>query len=193
MNKRTLTKLEQGEGTTLAGKLLLTRRQRQVLLKWFLYGLLYLLLQVLQDVIFSRLRVLGGCPDLVPGLILLVCILQGPAAGGLFALAASVFRCLSGATLGPVSIVVLTFAGIFLAAFRLAYLRRRFWSSVLCCAAGILIHQALVFLLGLFLGSTTLDRWVAALAGGILACLVCPALYPLVKAIGKIGGETWRE
>ena len=48
MNKRTLTKLEQGEGTTLAGKLLLTRRQRQVLLKWFLYGLLYLLLQVLQ-------------------------------------------------------------------------------------------------------------------------------------------------
>ena len=34
MNKRLLSKLEQGEGTTLMGKLFLTRRQRQVL---FLY------------------------------------------------------------------------------------------------------------------------------------------------------------
>ena len=61
MNKRLLSKLEQGEGTTLMGKLFLTPRQRQTVLKWFLFSLVYLALQVLQDVVFSRVQVLGGC------------------------------------------------------------------------------------------------------------------------------------
>ena len=60
MNKRLLSKLEQGEGTTLMGKLFLTPRQRQTVLKWFLFSLVYLALQVLQDVVFSRVQVLGG-------------------------------------------------------------------------------------------------------------------------------------
>ena len=106
MNKRLLSKLEQGEGTTLMGKLFLTPRQRQTVLKWFLFSLVYLALQVLQDVVFSRVQVLGGCPDLVPGYLLLVCLTQGPGSGGLFALLAGVFRCLSGAVLGPVSLLV---------------------------------------------------------------------------------------
>ena len=82
MNKRLLSKLEQGEGTTLMGKLFLTPRQRQTVLKWFLFSLVYLALQVLQDVVFSRVQVLGGCPDLVPGYLLLVCLTQGPGSGG---------------------------------------------------------------------------------------------------------------
>lgn len=86
MNKRLLSKLEQGEGTTLMGKLFLTRRQRQVILKWFLFSLVYLVLQVMQDVLFSRIQIWGGCPDLVPGYLLLVCLMQGPGSGGLFAL-----------------------------------------------------------------------------------------------------------
>ena len=106
MNKRLLSKLEQGEGTTLMGKLFLTPRQRQTVLKWFLFSLVYLALQVLQDVVFSRVQVLGGCPDLVPGYLLLVCLTQGPGSGGLFALLAGVFRCLSGAVLGPVCMLV---------------------------------------------------------------------------------------
>ncbi|MFR8333367.1 MAG: rod shape-determining protein MreC [Oscillospiraceae bacterium] len=40
-----------GRGTTLMGKLFLTRRQRQVILKWFLFSLVYLVLQVMQDVL----------------------------------------------------------------------------------------------------------------------------------------------
>ena len=111
MNKRLLSKLEQGEGTTLMGKLFLTRRQRQVILKWFLFSLVYLVLQVMQDVLFSRIQIWGGCPDLVPGYLLLVCLMQGPGSGGLFALLAGVFRSLSGAVLGPVSLLVTTCAG----------------------------------------------------------------------------------
>ena len=193
MNKRVLTKLEQGEETTLLGKLLLTRRQRQVVLKWLLLSAGYLLLQVLQDVVFSRVRILGGCPDLVPGYLLLVCLLQGPGSGGLFALCAGVLRCLSGAVLGPVSLVILTFSGILLSIFRRACLRRQFWAELLCCWLGLAIHQGLLFGLGLFLGSTAPERWVACLGGTLGACLAAALLYLPVKAMGSIGGSQWNE
>ena len=193
MNKRLLTKLEQGEGTTVIGKLFLTHRQRMVILKWFLFSLTYLVLQVLQDVLFSRVRILGGCPDLVPGYLLLVCLMQGPAAGGLFALCAGVFRSLAGAVLGPVSMLVVTCAGIFLSAFRSGYLQRRFWSVMLCAWAGILLHQGILFSLGVFLGSTVPGRWLSTLGGGLGACLACCALYPLASALGRIGGPSWKE
>ena len=185
MNRRILSRLEQGEGTTLLGKLFLTDRQRRTLLKWLLYSGVYLLLQVLQDVIFSGVRIFGGCPDLVPGYLLLVCLLQSPAAGSVFVLCASVFRCLSGAVLGHVSIVILVFSGVLLSALR------RVRSVILCACAGVVMHQVLLFALGLFLGSTSLYWWPACLGGCLGACVAVAVLYPLVRAIGKIGGDTW--
>ena len=197
MNKRLLSKLEQGEGTTLMGKLFLTPRQRQTVLKWFLFSLVYLALQVLQDVVFSRVQVLGGCPDLVPGYLLLVCLTQGPGSGGLFAVEESLsalpylYPCLM--SHAPVSLLVVTCSGVLLSAFRGGYLQRRFWPVMLCAWAGVLLHQGLMFSLGLFLGSTAAGRWMEALGGGLGTCLACCALYPLVLALGKIGGETWKE
>ena len=191
MNRRILSRLEQGEGTTLLGKLFLTDRQRRTLLKWLLYSGVYLLLQVLQDVIFSGVRIFGGCPDLVPGYLLLVCLLQSPAAGSVFVLCASVFRCLSGAVLGHVSIVILVFSGVLLSALRRACLWGQVRSVILCACAGVVMHQVLLFALGLFLGSTSLHWWPACLGGCLGACVAVAVLYPLVRAIGKIGGDTW--
>ncbi len=193
MNKRFLSKLEQGKGNSFLARLFLTRRQRQVLLKWCLLAAGYLLLQVLQDVIFSRIRILGGCPDLVPGYLLLVVILLGPDSGGLFVLIASVFRSLAGAALGPASVLLLTVGGIALSVFRRGYLCRSFQTEILCSCTGILLHQGILFLLGIFLGLTTWERWLATLTGAFGGMLACVALYPVVKAMGKIGGEAWTE
>ena len=98
-----------------------------------------------------------------------------------------------GAVLGPVSLLVVTCSGVLLSAFRGGYLQRRFWPVMLCAWAGVLLHQGLMFSLGLFLGSTAAGRWMEALGGGLGTCLACCALYPLVLALGKIGGETWKE
>ncbi len=167
-------------------------RQRQTVLKWFLFSLVYLALQVLQDVVFSRVQVLGlsglGAWVFAPGV-------PDPGAGvrGLFALLAGVFRCLSGAVLGPVSLLVVTCSGVLLSAFRGGYLQRRFWPVMLCAWAGVLLHQGLMFSLGLFLGSTAAGRWMEALGGraGDMPGLLRP--ISLVLALGKIGGETWKE
>ena len=75
MNKRRLSKLEQGQGTTVFGRLLLTRRQCRNLLKWVLLALGYLAVQVLQDVDISRVRLFGGCPDVTVAYLLLACVL----------------------------------------------------------------------------------------------------------------------
>lgn len=191
MNKRRLTKLEQGQGTTAFGRLLLTQRQRRTLGKWVLLALGYLVVQVVQDVAVSRVRLLGGCPDVTVAYLLLACVLLGPDRGGLFALCAGVFRSLSGAVLGPVSLAVVTVSGVFLSAFRRAYLRRRFSTELACCWVGLAVHKAAVFGLGLFLGYTALARWPAAVGGLAGEMAACALLYPAVNAAGNLGGEPW--
>lgn len=193
MNKRLLSKLETGERATIAGKLFLTASQRQILLKWVLFSLVYLVLQVAQDVIFSRMRIFGGVPDVVPGFLLLVCMLQGPVSGGLFSLVCGVFRTLSGAVLGPVSLVMVTGAGILLTILRKAYLWRELLPTLACCALGMLLNQLAVFGIGLFLGVTSSQYFGASMGGlaGELAAML--ALYPLVRSLGQIGGNPWRE
>lgn len=193
MKKRFISRLEQGDGTSLVSRLFLTPSQRKILLKWVLFVAAFLLLQVLQDVIFSRLTLFGGCPDIVPAFLLLVCLTQDIYAGALFVLLTSVFRCLCGAVLGPVSIAVLVFAGVCLSAVRRASLWGRVRSVLLCCCAGLLIHQLVLFGLGVFLGLTVWERLPAALGGCLGSMVAALPLYPLALSIGKIGGNPWKD
>lgn len=192
MKKRILDRLEQGQGTTLLGKLLLTRQQRMTLLKWTVFTLSFLLLQIVQDVIFSRVTIFGGCADIVPTFLLLVYLLQETSAGALFVMLCCVFRSLCGVTLGPVSLAVLVFSGAVLSALRKNHLWGEVRSVILCCWVGILLHTAVVFFLGVFLGHTTLSRYPETLGGLLGSAVAVVVLYPLVRAIGKIGGSTWK-
>ena len=71
---------------SLLSKLYLTKLQRAVLLKWTLYALLLLVLSLLQDVVFCRLRLFGATSELIPCAIFLICVLEGAEQGGTFAL-----------------------------------------------------------------------------------------------------------
>ena len=192
MKKRTLNRLEHGQGTTLVGKLYLTKAQRGTLLKWVVFSLTFLLLQVIQDVILSRLTIFGGCADVVPALLLLVCMLQEPASGLLFVLICSLVRALSGVVMGSVSLALLVFLGLLLCALRKNHLWGEFRSVVLCCWLGLICHSGVLFLLGIFLTRTTWDRYMTSL-GGLLGSMIAVLIfYPLVRAIGKIGGSSWK-
>lgn len=192
-NARQLTRLEQGEGTTLMGKLYITRIQRQKLLKWGLYALVFLVLLVLQDSVLSRLHPLEGSIQPVSAMILLVCVLETPEAAGGFALATGLFWCLSGAELGSASVLLLPAIGMTLSAFRMANLRGRFSSAFLCCGAGLLAHDGLRFLLALFLGYTRTTYLPAAAVTWAVSWMLSALLYLPAKSIGKIGGQTWTE
>ncbi len=173
--------------------LYLTKQQRLRLLKWMLYTLVCLLLLVIQDVIMSRVRIFGSTTDLVVSAILLITLLEGSEVGGVFVLIASTLYYLSGSAPGAFVIASLSFLGIFTALFRQMYWRRNFVSILLCAGAAMLAHEMISFVAGMAMGLTMFSRAGVFAMTGLLSWLVMLPLYPLVSAIGKIGGEPWKE
>ena len=56
-----------------------------------------------------------------------------------------------------------------------------------------MLYEMIIFVLGLAFGLTILPRaGVFALTGGI-TCITMLPMYPLVRVISKIGGESWKD
>lgn len=175
------------------GKLLLTQKQRKRLLKWLLFTAVCLLGLLVQDVLMSRVDILGATTDLTVCCILAVCILQGAHSGSIFALCAAAVFYFSGSAPGPYCILLLTAIGIFAAMFRQTFLSQGFFTLFLCVGGGMLLYEMAVFAIGLFLGHTTWARMGVFILTAVLSLVVVPLVYPVFVSIGKIGGELWKE
>lgn len=180
-------------GTSFLKKLYMTRLQRLALLKWTLYGALCVLLLVIQDVIMSRFHISGATTDLAVAMILLISIHEGAENGGLFALIASSIYWFSGSAPGPYVIAIITFLAIGATLSRQMLWRRSFGSTALYTGLSIMIYEMAVFLIGILMGLTIWARAGVFCLTGLLSCVVMLPLYPLVSAIGKIGGDSWKE
>ena len=177
----------------LLHQLYLTKKQRLSTLKWGLYALALLALSVLQDVVLSRYRIYGATTELVPCAIFLISILQGLERGCVFALVASLMYLFSGTAAGPYSIVFITFLAVGATYLRQNYLQKGFFAALLCAGGAMVLYELGIFCIGAFLQLTRPDRLVGfALTAG-LTIISVPILYPIFLAIGKIGGETWKE
>ena len=174
-------------------KLYLTQKQRRSLLKWCLYGLVLLILSILQDVVFCHMRIFGASTELVPCGIFLICILEGIHTGSVFALVASLVYLFSGTAPGAYAMVLLVALAVFCCVFRQAYLQKDFFSVVLCTAAGMLVYELSVFLMGLFLGFTTPGRVIGFCITALVSAVAAPVLYPIAASIRSLGGEVWKE
>lgn len=177
----------------ILGKLLLTKKQSQVLLRWVLFCLVCLTGLILQDVVMSRFTIFGTTTDLVPCCILAICILQGAESGCIFALIASMIYYFSGSAPGIFAIPMITVIAVLTAVFRQAYLRKGFFTMVICTAVALLLYETGIFFIGVFLGSTILSRLPAFLITAVITLALVPILYPTLLSIGKIGGEIWKE
>lgn len=171
----------------------MTRQQWLNLLKWGLYSLACLALLVVQDVILSRYRFHGATTDLAVAGILLIGSVAGAEVGGMFALAASTVYYLSGSAPGAYVIAIITFLIVGLGLLRQANWHRSFVSVMLCAAVSMMVYEISLFLIGIFIGRTLWSRFSVFLLTGAMSLAVMFALYPLMKAIGKIGGESWKE
>lgn len=179
--------------SSFLSKLYLTQKQRRSLLKWCLYGLVLLVLSILQDVIFCHMRIFGATTQLVPCGIFLICILEGTHTGSVFALAASLVYLFSGTAPGAYAMVLLVVLAVVLCVFRQAYLQKDFFSVVLCTAVGMLFYELSVFAFGLFLNLTTPGRVVSFCITALLSAVAAPILYPIAVSIRSLGGEVWKE
>ena len=172
-------------------KLYITPLQRQKILKWVLMALLMLVLSLLQDGILSRLSFWGATTDMIPCGIFLVVLLLDPEQGGFFALITATLYYFSGSSPGPYAIAALTILSLMINIIRHAFLQRTFSSVLICAGLGLLIYELMVFLIGFFLGFTTVARLQVFLVTAGISVVGIPLMYPIVLAISKIGGETW--
>jgi hypothetical protein len=179
--------------STLASKLYLTPKQRLTILRWFLVCVLLLVVSVLQDVILCRFQLFGATTDLVPCTIMLICVLLGTDSSSLFVLLAAMAYQFSGTSPGYYVIPMITILAILMSMFRESFLRKSFSSVMLSAGVAVLAYEMLLFVVGLIFGNTRIDRWSVFLLTGGLSLITLPILYPIVKTIGKIGGETWKE
>ena len=180
-------------GHDWAAKLRLTRLQQKALLKWVLYSLVCLAGLVLQDSMLARLRLFGGCFDVTPALIVLVFVLEGSENGSLFALLAPMGYVFSGTGQGHYCILLLTVAAVGAALFRQAYLRRSAGSDLICVGGAMILYEMGVFAMGLFQGLTYRARWPVFVMTAIVGTLTAGTVYALLKHIGTIGGNAWKE
>lgn len=185
-------KPDKTEGDALS-KLYITKKQRQVILRWVLIALVLIVLSVVQDVILSRFTVFGVTLNIVTAALLLICVLQDSEIGSIFILAGSTLYWASGSTPGSYIIAVLTVLGILACIVRQAYLYDHAGSILLCAGVAVMGYELILFVIGCFLGHTTLSRITDTLIAGGLSFGVMPVFYPIFKAISNIGGETWKD
>lgn len=181
------------EGTGQLNKLWPTPRQQLRILQWLLYTAVCLVGLLLQDVVLYRLDLAGGCTDLVPCLILMVTVMQGAEGGSVFALVLSVLYFFSGSSAGFYVIPLLTAVAVFVAIFRQAFLRQGLWALLLSVALGMLIYELGLFAVTVFLKLTSGGRVGAALLTVLLSLPAVPVFYPVLLAVGKLGGQIWNE
>lgn len=180
-------------GHNWADKLRLTPLQRKSVLKWLLYSAVCVAGLVLQDSMLARLRLFGGCFDVTPALIVLICVLEGSENGSLFALLASMVYVFSGTGQGHYCIAMLTLAAVLATAFRQSYLRRGAGSDLICVGGAMVLYEMAVFTAGVVQGLTYRARWGVFLMTAIISTLAAGAVYALLKYIGTIGGNAWKE
>lgn len=181
------------EETHILKQLYLTRLQRRQLLKWGLYAALCILLLTIQDVMLSQFRLSGATTDLAVCIIFLIGLYEGTENGSLFALIASLVYLFSGNSPGAQCVALLTCGTVLLNLFRQMNWHRSSGSILLCTCAGITAYEMLNFLFGIFTGNTIWARVGVFALIAVMTCICAFPLYPLVKLISKIGGDTWKE
>ena len=110
-----------------------------------------------------------------------------------FALLSATIYYFSGTAPGVYCIVLLTGLGILLCIFRRSYLRRCFSTTLFCVSVGLTAYKLAIFVICLFLGSTTHHRFGVFMLCSVLSIAVVPLLYPVFTAISNIGGDSWKE
>lgn len=180
-------------GSSWLSKLYLTHSQRLRIVKWTIYTLLLVAVSVIQDVALCRLRIFGATTDMVPLLLMLVCLLEGPQSGGVYALLGALFYQFSGMAPGPYSLVLITALAVLASVIRQAYLQRSFMAALICLLPAIVIYELTVFGFGLFLEMTYNGRFMGFLIRALMTLVGLPVLYPVCVLISRIGGSVWKE
>lgn len=177
----------------LLNKLYMTPQQRLSALRWVLYAVFLLMISVIQDVILCKVSIFGATTDLVPCLIILICVELGAEKSAIFALIAALMYKFSGTAPGYYVIALIPILALLAAVARQSIFRKTLSSTLLCACIAVVLYEAGVFAFGLLFQNTSLFRGIRFAITAVISLLTYPILYPLTTAIEKIGEKTWKN
>ena len=177
----------------LLNKLYLTQKQRIALLQWLLYALMLLVLSLIQDVFLCKASIFGATTDLVPCAIILICVELGADRSAVFALVAALLYQFSGTAPGYYVIALIPILALLSAVIRKAFFRKTTSSTLLCACIAVFLYEMSLFAVGLLFRHTSVLRLIRFPITAVLSLLSYPVLYPLTKAIERIGETLWKD
>jgi len=181
------------QGSSLRKLLHFTHQQWTEFLRWLLYTGMCLLMLLLQDVLMSRLAVMGATTDLVPAIILLIAVMENSEVGSLFALISGILYFFSGSAPLAYCVIFLTVFGMFFSLLRQQYLHRSIGTVVVCAGGAVIVYELALWSIGLFLGLTRFDRLGKFFLTGMYSTAAMVPLYWVLNKIGTMGGRQWKE
>lgn len=154
---------------------------------WSLFGLLFVLVMLVQTTVFGRVRLLGVKVSLLPMVMVCVGLQTGHEKGGLFCLLAALFWYAAGGDNGSLAMITFTLCGILSGWLCDVVFPRRFFPALILCFAALMFHETAVFLTKFYLGNAPISLlwWVPATA--VLSLPAVPVVYLLSKLIRKAG------
>lgn len=156
-------------------------------LMWALYGLLFLLVIVIQTVIFGRVRFYGVKLALLPVALACISMHTGAENGALFGLCTGLFWMLTGADLGPACVLLFPVCGAVCGYLCDRYLRRQIMTAFLMSLLALLLCQLPLFCLKCYLGGAYWNQISSIFVQIGLSMLGCPVLYFAGRVIRKAG------
>lgn len=181
------------DGSSLRKLLHFTRQQRLDVLRWVLYAGVCMLMLLIQDVLMSRITIMGSTTDLAPAAILMIAVMENGEIGSLYALIASVIYFFSGSAPEAYCVILITVFGMFFSLLRQQYLHRSIGSVVVCAGLAQICYELGLWGIGLFLGMTRFDRLGRFFLTGVYSTAVMVPLYWILNKIGTMGGRQWKE
>lgn len=170
-----------------------TRLQRLQLLRWLGYIAMCIGCLVVQDVIMSRVPILGITTDLPAAILFLITVMEGSEVGSVFILIASTLYYFSGTAPGAYVVALMTVLGIIATVFRQQVWHRSIGSIVFCSGLALVAYELGVYAIGIFLQLTRWGRFFSFLFTGLLTTVLMIPLYHVIFKIGQIGGNVWKE
>ena len=158
-------------------------------LMWTLYGVLFVLLAVVQTVIFGRAQFFGVKLALIPVGVACVAMHCGAESGALYGLCCGTVWCFTGASGGALHIVLLTLCGAVVGYLCDRYLVRQLVSALLMSLLALAVCQSVLFLFQCYLGTVYLGTIYTLPIQIGLSLLPCPPVYVAAWAIRKVGAK----
>lgn len=160
-------------------------------IRWVFYALMVLVAFLLQSVAFASNIFFSFKLDLVVVAAISAALFLGAERGSLFCLAVGVVYCFTGADMGPVVLVGLTFCGALAGGACQAYFKKHLIPCALFAALALALCDGSIFLLKLYFMQTRLPVLTETVLPGLAASLAGVLIFfPVSWAIARIGGDT---